>query len=332
MFRSGDESRALLGQKAGGAPLSSAEALVWACDVSRDPDSVGSAAGATKERSYRTLLPWDTLFLLILAGCCGAFGAFLPMLLIRAATGTWLPLPPHVVALLPEIMWCALPCAMAFLFVVVCQVPLRVTREPDAFVIDFPFARHVVNLGEVLEVVVLNYAMVQEFVAVLHKWAIFPFGGKMRCFRGLPSQQGVLCMLLTRHTFWSYLFCVEDPVQFLLDNQRPLDLKAKYWTTHRVQVREGIDLTSPKACIVTQGHSLRIEKQRGRRIYVNFESCKVTGWMSYISVAGDFLIAKDRQQSSGALQGVVGASELARSYGGIELRELVTAKCGGTVE
>lgn len=313
MLRTSEEKRSLL--RPGKRTLSQEcdDALLWSCDVALEKCS----------GIYPAQLPWDMLLGLAFLSISCVSAAIVPWLLLR---NYGYPLPDMIVRLLPEVEWCAIPFLMLCAWIVAGQVPRRVLREPDAIVIEFLFGRSVVPLNEVLELVVLAHG--GKFWDMMERWAVFPFGTTIRFFKGLPSQTGVVCVLLTRHCFWSFIFVLRDPIQFLLDNQRPLDVRARYQTAHKVLLREGETMESPKAAIVPRGHWLRIEKQQGRRVLVKFESSHVRGWMSYISIHGHFLLFKERQHGQ---QGVVGASELATSYGGIELQDLVVPE-GDVVE
>lgn len=149
-------------------------------------------------------------------------------------------------------------------------------------------------------------------------------------FFGAPSSAGTLCVLLTRHCFWSFVFCLQDPVQFLLDNQKPLVLEANYRTTFRVAVREGEAMSSNRVGNVPKGRYVKVLEQRGRRVLVQVEGSDVNGWMSYLSVKGVALLAKDRGASGEAEPGMIGASELSRSDDGpLELGLLPPGRVDG---
>mmetsp|Transcript_85595 Transcript_85595/g.134504 ORF Transcript_85595/g.134504 Transcript_85595/m.134504 type:complete len:327 (-) Transcript_85595:69-1049(-) len=315
IFGGKEETKALLRHGAKSLSQDCDDALLWSCDVARCKSQGVS-------RSYEAMVPWDVLLSLVLIGCCGAFGMLIPFLMLRSIYGSWVPVPSPIKELLPEIAWCGIPCMLAFFALVVGQIPTRIIREPDAIIVELLTSRHVIPLEEVLELVVLNSSRGARFSDLLTRWKIFPFGMNAHCFRGVPSMNGVVCVLLTRQCFWSFTFCLKDPVPFLLDNQKPLEPGRRYRTAHKVLVRQGVELTSPKAAIVQRGHWLRIEKQMGRRAFVRFEDSEVHGWMSYISSQGHFLLAKDREAGA---QGLVGASEFRRSYGGsgIELKDFV---------
>merc|ERR1712151_172543 len=110
------------------------------------------------------------------------------------------------------------------------------------------------------------------------------------------------------------MFSLEDPVQFLVDNQKPLELGARYRTTNLVRVRDGESLQSKNLGTLRKGQLVRVEEQRGRRVRVQFLETDLHGWMSYVNQLGRFLLAKERDGSS-VNPGTIGASELARSYG-----------------
>lgn len=315
MLRNAEEGRSLLRPSAKSIAGDCDDALVWTCDVARDKEHGVS-------RSYQAMVPWDVLVSLVLMGLFGAFGMLMPFLILRIFYGSWTPIPAPLLELLPEVYWCGVPCMVVFFVIVVGQIPIRILREPDSLIVELLTSRHVIPIVEVLELVVLNRSRGARFTDLLERWSIFPYGWNFHFFRGLPSTNGVVCVLLTRQQRWSFVFCLQDPVPFLLDNQKSLEVGSRYRTAHKVLLREGIDLTSPKAAIVPRGHYLRIEKQQGRRAFVRFEGSHVNGWMSYISMEGHFLLAKDREMGA---QGVVGASEFRRTYGGqgIELKELV---------
>lgn len=323
MLQNAEEGRSLLRPCAKSLLRDCDDALLWTCDVARDKER-------GIKRSYQAMVPWDVLVSLVFIGLFGACGMLLPFLILRIFYGSWSPIPAPLLELLPEVYWCGIPCMVVFFALIVGQIPTKIVREPDSLTVELLTSRHVVPIEEVLELVVLNRSRGARFTDLLERWCIFPYGWNLHLFRGVPSSNGVVCVLLTRQQRWSFVFCLQDPVPFLLDNQRPLEVGARYRTAHKVLLRQGVDLTSPKAAIVPRGHYLRIEKQHGRRAFVRFEGSHVNGWMSYISMQGHFLLAKDREMGA---QGVVGASEFRRSYGdsGIELKELVVPE-GDIVE
>jgi len=323
MLRNAEESRSLLRPGPKSVSRDCDEALLWACDVSREKEH-----GVT--RSYQALVPWDVLVSLVVMGAFGAFGMFIPFLILRFFYGSWTPVPRPLLDLLPEVYFVGVPCMVVFLALVVGQIPIRIIREPDSLIVELLTSRHVIPIAEVLELVVLNPTRGARFTDLLQRWSIFPYGWNFHLFRGLPSGNGVVCVLLTRQQRWSFVFCLQEPVPFLLDNQKSLEVGRRYRTAHKVLLREGADMSSPKAAIVPRGHYLTIDQQQGRRCRVRFEGSHVHGWMSYISVQGHFLLAKDRECG---VQGVVGASEFRNTYGGggIELKEL-TVTDGDIVE
>jgi hypothetical protein len=315
MFGNAEEGRSLLRAPAKGLAKDCDDALLWTCDVARDKEQ-------GIKRSYPAMVPWDVLLSLIFMGLFGAFGMLMPFLILRIFYGSWTPIPAPLLELLPEVYWCGIPCMIVGLGLVAGQIPTKIIREPDRLIVELLTSTHIIPIDEVLELVVLNRARGARFTDLLERWFIFPYGWNIHLFRGVPSANGVVCVLLTRQQRWSFVFSLQDPVPFLLDNQRPLEIGARYRTAHKVLLRQGIDLNSPKAAIVPRGHYLRIEKTQGRRIFVKFEGSHVNGWMSYISMQGHFLLAKDREVGA---RGVVGASEFRGNYSGsgIELKELV---------
>jgi len=122
---------------------------------------------------------------------------------------------------------------------------------------------------------------------------VLPYGDKFRLFFGAPSNAGSLCVLLTRRCFWSFVFCLEDPVQFLLDNQRALDLEATYRAMMKCVLREDVDLESTRTGTVPRGSRLKVLEQRGRRVKVRIVGSDTEGWMSYLSAKGFSLLCWD---------------------------------------
>mmetsp|Transcript_146390 Transcript_146390/g.266947 ORF Transcript_146390/g.266947 Transcript_146390/m.266947 type:complete len:221 (+) Transcript_146390:3-665(+) len=211
---------------------------------------------------------------------------------------------------------------------VIGQIPRRVVRKADELVIEFFMHSARVPLGDVLELVMLKDG--SQFWQLLRRWKVFPSGSQLRCFFGAPSSAGTLCVLLTRHCFWSFVFCLQDPVQFLLDNQKPLVLEASYKTTFRVAVREGEAMNSTRIGNVPKGRYVKVLEQRGRRVFVEVEGSEVSGWMSYLSAKGVALLTKDRGTSGEAEPGMIGASELQRSDDGpLELNLLPAGRVDG---
>jgi len=280
------------------------EVLLWA------GDDVEGGRGLTFPRVYQTLMLWDAIITLVVCGPLVAF-VVIGILLIVQPTGwerTIFGMLAH-----PYVIFGGPP-ALGIL-TVLAFMPQRVIREIDSLVFEFAFHRQVVPLGEVRELAALDSGK-HNFVALMKRTGTFPFGPNIRCFCGVPSGDGVMFVLLSERCFWSFVFCLQDPVQFLVDNQRPLDLKAKYRTTGNVNVREGESLKSPEVGTVRAGRQLRVEEQRGRRILVQFEGSDTRGWMSYVNQLGRFLLSKEEGDSALCpAPGTVGASELARSYG-----------------
>lgn len=282
------------------------EVLLWA------GDDVEGGRAVKFPRVYDTLMLWDAIITLVVCGPCVAF-VMIGILLIVQPTGwerTVFGLLAH-----PYVIFGGPP-ALGIL-TVMAFMPQRVIREIDSLVFEFAFHRQVVPLGEVRELAALDSGK-HHFVALMKRTGTFPFGTNIRCFCGVPSGDGVMFVLLSERCFWSFVFCLRDPVQFLVDNQRPLDLRATYRTTGNVKVRKGESLKSTEVGTVRPGRLLRVEEQRGRRILVQFEGSDTRGWMSYVNQLGRFLLSKEERDSSAALcpaPGTVGASELARSYG-----------------
>merc|ERR1740129_2481540 len=112
---------------------------------------------------------------------------------------------------------------LAFLF-----NPRKVRRETDSFVFDYPLHSSCLPVGEVLELGVVS--SLKDFCDIARRWGVFPFGSRFTWFCGVWSSQSAACALLTSRCFFSFYFCLEYPIKFLVDNQRPLDLKQRYRT------------------------------------------------------------------------------------------------------
>merc|ERR1712216_342277 len=145
---------------------------------------------------------------------------------------------------------------------VLSQIPRKVTRKADSLIIEFLLHSHSVPLGDVLELVVLRDG--RQFWQLLRRWKVFPSGQRLRLFFGAPSNAGSLCVLLTRRCCWSFVFCLEDSVQFLLDNQRPLSTEATYRAAMKCVLRQEEDLSSERIGTVPRGARLQVLEQRGR--------------------------------------------------------------------
>jgi len=117
---------------------------------------------------------------------------------------------------------------------------------------------------------------------------------------------------LDQPCFWSFVFCLKDPVQFLLDNQRPLDLEATYRATVKCVLREAEDLTSMRIGTIPKGARLKVVEQRGRRVFVKMNGSDQEGWISYLSDKGVALLSKQGLRGRGPVTGTIGASELSR--------------------
>lgn len=279
-------------------------------------------SGSAPSKAYRAVLPRDVLIRLAIYG----------FLIALAATFAFLvPSTMHAVGEVPHHLkhgqehrgWLPVLGACVFLFCLIwvalllLHIPKRVVREADAIVFEFLLYRHSVPLKDVLELVVLNNG--RQFQQLLQRWDVFPHGRTLRCFLGALSRSGgPVCVLLARRFMWSFVFCLEDPVQFLLDNQKPLDVEATYCTRRKAALREGEGVDTKRLADVPKGRLLRVEEQRGRRVRVRIETqsrgaeeVEVTGWMSYITTKGVALLTKERMRD-GPAAGTVGASELSR--------------------
>eukprot|EP00929_Paragymnodinium_shiwhaense_P003652 TRINITY_DN104247_c0_g1_i1.p1 TRINITY_DN104247_c0_g1~~TRINITY_DN104247_c0_g1_i1.p1 ORF type:complete len:342 (-),score=31.68 TRINITY_DN104247_c0_g1_i1:32-1057(-) len=283
-------------------------------------------------RSYAASVPWDTLATLTFLS---TFATLSFLIVYRTCIESTLPTlrDGYEFILLPGVV----SLVAAFIF----QVPRRVVREHDALVVEFSLGiRVTVPLEDVAELVALGSC--NDYFRLLGRWSVFPFGTELRFFRGFPTMAGTVCVLLSSRCFSNFFLCLEpnDLIQFLVDNQKPLDLTARYQTAGHVLVRKGESLLSPEIGTVKPRHWLRVEKQVGRRVLVRFEQSGVEGWISYVSQSGHFLIRKEGSNSLSASQpvrGAVGASQLMRGYGAtpsdaVELAGLIPVKRKGGLE
>jgi len=296
----------------------SRDILMWTCDAARD-------STRSTRKIYSAMVPWDAFLGLLFTGFFAAGCTYCSLLILRAIRPEF-NIPSWVFWLLPDICWMVFPCVFVCMVVMLGQIPRCVIREADMFIIEFITHRRKVPLDQILELVILDDG--GQFWALLCKYGIAPFGPDLRFFCGVPSFNGVVCVLLTSNCFWSFAFSLHDPVQFLLDNQRPLDLSAQYKTARRAMLRDGESLDSPRVGMIPGGRRIRVELQHGRRIFVRVENWsakgKSCGWMSYVSRKGTFLLAKERHDDNRGC-GVVGASELLQSYGAaIELTNVTS--------
>lgn len=273
------------------------EILLETCDVS-DSQSDAFANGGT--RSYNALVPWDVPLRLVLTS---AFLIAITLALIMVPELYEFHKIPPLFLIIAVFSGLGLG-----VMSVLSQIPRRVTRKADSLVIEFLLHSHTVPIGDVLELVVLRDG--RQFWQLLRRWKVFPSGQKFRLFFGAPSNAGSLCVLLTRRCFWSFVFCLQDPVQFLLDNQRPLNTEAVYRASMKLVLRQDEDLTSERIGTVPKGARLKVLEQRGRRVMVKLENNDTTGWSSYLSAQGVALISKPTVRGQNPNPGTVGASEL----------------------
>mmetsp|Transcript_89086 Transcript_89086/g.186148 ORF Transcript_89086/g.186148 Transcript_89086/m.186148 type:complete len:380 (+) Transcript_89086:377-1516(+) len=199
--------------------------------------------------------------------------------------------------------------------------PTKVVCNAESFTINFPLHSIDIPGSQVLELMMVGHP--GHFLDLLWRWGVFPFGLSFRPFWGMVSLRGSGCALLAAPGYRNVYFVLEDPINFLVQIQRPLDLSARYRTTDKALVREGESLQSKRIRTVREDQTLRVLRQSGRRCEVEFESLKVRGWMSHINQLGYFLLTKDLDAGNCAV-GTVGASDLAtRTYGAtIELPTL----------
>lgn len=290
--------------------------LFWTCDALQCDKG---ANVKTVSKAYACLVPWDVIASLLAVGAITLLAAFFGLFLLQSAW--WLPAPLKV--LLPELYGCLFLSVVICGFVVGAQVPRKLTRQGDALIMEFLFFRHVVPLTDVLELVVLDSGW--QFFRLLRRWHVFPFGLLFKLFCGVPSSRGAVCVLLTTHCCWSFIFCLKEPVKFLLDTQKPLDTCALYETSRLILLRAGADFSSQELGDVPGGRRLTILEQKAHRVRVRFEDGRM-GWMSYVSKRGFVLLRKVRSGLA-VPQGTVGASELSfqqSTYGSaIEMPKLV---------
>lgn len=277
------------------------EILLETCDVTGTQSDAFANGGS---KSYPTLVPWDV-----------------PVRL--AVTSVLVIIVTLALILVPEFYeFHRIPSALLVSAVVVgfgfgtlsvlSQIPRRVTRKADTLTIEFLLHSHTVPLSDVLELVVLRDG--RQFWQILRKWKVFPSGQKLRLFFGAPSNSGSLCVLLTRRCFWSFVFCLKDPVAFLLDNQRPLNVDAAYKAAMKCVLRQDEDMASERIGTVPRGATLKVLEQRGRRVRVKLQGLEDSeGWMSYLSGEGVALLTKPKVRGEKAKAGTIGASELSRS-------------------
>lgn len=296
------------------SPIADDELLLETCDV-----SVGRA-GLSETRSYTTLVPWDVPLRLAATSLCVVVIAWTMVAVPELYEFHRIPPTMLAVAVSGGLL---LGAAM-----VVSQIPRRVIRKDDELEIEFVLHSHHVPLGDVLELVMLKDG--SQFWQLLRRWKVWPRGRQLRCFFGAPSSAGTLCVLLTRRCFWSFVFCLQDPVQFLLDNQKPLVLEASYRTNYKVAVREDESMASEKIATISKGRYVKVLEQRGRRVLIELEGSEVKGWMSYLSSKGVALLSKHRGNAGEAEPGMIGASEFTRSDDGpLELGLLGVGRLDG---
>jgi len=273
--------------------------LLETCDMDATQSDAFANGGS---RSYATLVPWDVPVRLIITT------VFVIMITLALL---FVPEFYEFHQIPPALLVFAVVAGLSFgTLSVLSQIPRRVTRRADSLVIEFLIHSHTVAIDDVLELVVLRDG--RQFWQLLRRWKVFPSGQKLRFFFGAPSNSGSLCVLLTRRCCWSFVFCLEDPVQFLLDNQRALSLEITYRATMKCVLRADEDLKSERTGTVPRGARLKVLEQRGRRVMVKLEGSESTGWMSYLSQQGVALLAKQTVKGEAAKVGTIGASELSR--------------------
>eukprot|EP00928_Gymnodinium_smaydae_P042680 TRINITY_DN28704_c0_g1_i1.p1 TRINITY_DN28704_c0_g1~~TRINITY_DN28704_c0_g1_i1.p1 ORF type:complete len:339 (-),score=45.36 TRINITY_DN28704_c0_g1_i1:89-1105(-) len=321
-------------------PLSADPLRLWARGAgSGGHDDASWRTCGDGPRSYATVMPWDTIAVLVSFMSSCAMTMYIAIAVLEPAKDRSMR-ADHLAATVVVLA--------SLLLTFVISVPRRVVCEVDELVFEFPLGvRHAVPRAEVLELDVINTGW--EFMQLLRRWSVFPFGLEPRLFRGLPSSRATICTVLTARCCWSYMFCLEDLTGFLVHLQRPLDLTARYTTTSKVLVRQEESMKSPEVGSVRRGRHLRVERQRGHRVLVRFEDDAVEqGWMSYISKSGHFLLAKDCGTGAsaaygggsarsdcdvGPTPGVVGASMLQRGYGAAAVSmELASVACRSGAE
>mmetsp|Transcript_66302 Transcript_66302/g.158618 ORF Transcript_66302/g.158618 Transcript_66302/m.158618 type:complete len:311 (+) Transcript_66302:33-965(+) len=275
----------------------------------------------TETRRYEAFVPQEVRIRFLASGFGMALAVLVPATLPRLVNPTFTPSLTVVIGtiILSLSIWGLYYLAQTFKWIV---------REGDTLVFETILCRHKVQLGDVVELVVLRNGT--HFRQLMRRWGVMPFGPKMHIFLGAPSNHDAMVVLLTRGCFWSYIFCLQDPVRFLLDNQRPLDLQATYRVAIKAVLREGESLESQQLGAIDRGSRVRVEEQRGRRVRVRTDN-DISGWISYISHKGWFILLKERKQGESA--GVIGASELARSGdGAAEFGLLLPANRPGSLE
>lgn len=271
------------------------EVLLETCDV-----EVGRAFNNGDSRSYKALVPWDIPIRLALTSC---------LILIALLALVFVPELYEYHNIPPWTLTVAVLLGLGLGVVsVISQIPRRIVRQADSLVIEFLLRSHTVPLEDVLELVVLRDG--RQFWQLLKRWKVLPYGQKFRLFFGAPSRTGALCVVLTRRCCWSFVFCLEDPVQFLLDNQKPLSKEATYKAALKCVLREDEGLESTRIGTVPRGSNLQVLEQRGRRVKVKFGESE--GWISIYTQKGIALLMKQNYNKE-AVPGTIGASELCRS-------------------
>jgi hypothetical protein len=273
--------------------------LLETCDVEVGRTDVFSEGGS---RSYKTLVPWDIPMRLALTSCIIVIFTLALILVPDLYEFHQIPSMLLIVAVFIGLLFGIVS--------VLSQIPRRIVRQADTLVIEFLLHSHTVPLGDVLEMVVLRDG--RQFWQLLKRWKVLPYGQKFRLFFGAPSRTGALCVVLTRRCFWSFVFCLQDPVQFLLDNQRPLSSEATYKAALKCVLREDEDLHSLRLGNVARGANLKVLEQRGRRVRVKLEGSDSEGWISIYTSKGIALLTRQNYNKE-TIAGTIGASELTRS-------------------
>eukprot|EP00448_Togula_jolla_P042317 CAMPEP_0170570358 /NCGR_PEP_ID=MMETSP0224-20130122/1062_1 /TAXON_ID=285029 /ORGANISM="Togula jolla, Strain CCCM 725" /LENGTH=304 /DNA_ID=CAMNT_0010892619 /DNA_START=31 /DNA_END=945 /DNA_ORIENTATION=+ len=287
---------AVLPRGHGQAPLEGDDFLLGTCDA--------LVANPERYRVYETVLPFDAKLLLALHGFAVA---------VLAAAAFAVPGGNRVFDHVRDFLLGLSFIGAFWLAVLILHIPRRVVRRSDAFVFDFLVISRTVPLVDVLELVVLRKG--SHFLQLLQRWKVFPFGSRLHLFFGMRSSEVPRCVLLTRHFLGNFIFLLQDPVQFLLDNQNPLTLGATYRTVSMARMREGESLQSKALLTIPRGRVLKVEEQLGRRVLVTLPGGTERGWISYISTSGTMLLARE-QNGSEPIAGTVGASELSRGGDG----------------
>lgn len=271
--------------------VSGADILNW----SKHADEAGA-----QRREYPLLVPWD-MWLLI-----GTSSATLFALCRWVWTGN---------ASQEKLELFRQETLLVGAFVILLSVlftPRRVIYQSETFSVEFPIKVILIPAKDMLELMMVYNP--GHVIDLFWRWGIFPFGSTFRFFLGMPSFQGSACALLANDGRWSCFFHPADPIQFLVDIQKPIDLKSIYRNVGDVLVRRGVTLDTKIVGTVRAGQQLRVEQQNGRRVYVHFLNKKLSGWISHINQLGYFLLTKE-QDAGLAAAGTVGASVLAVSYG-----------------